>query len=769
MKKHKYLYLNLLLTAIIFIIFLMINKIYPFGTLNLAISDAIYQYSPMLYNFITKIQNNLLESYYFNLFLGMPSSFTFVYYLASPLNLIALIFKSPEAMYASVVILKMLVTSMFAYIYFSKKTDKKISILLANCYVFSGWFLAYYYNIMWLDAFMILPLLELGLENVLKNKPIIYILSLTYIMYANFYCAYYLCIFILIYYLINIFTLKESYHYKIKNFLMILFSTILVFLLSYYQLSSVYEIFLQTKISLTSISNYNLKIPLLSFLESFLSGAKILKVESIGNVFPNISVSLFITMGFIAYFFNKKIKIKTRIKNLIILIFWIICFYSPIINYILAGFTVPSGLPFRYSFIFTFFIIKLFIDNYHHYIINYKNYLINLFLLIITLILYFYNNLNGYIFALNIYMIIIYTLYLILYQKYGSKINKLLFIFIPIELIASLCLNIPGYDNKISYGFNDNTNYRINSNKHANYSLYHNENNLSFFSSMTYIKPLEFMDSLGLQTNMKSILTYKDNTPLFDMLFNIHNPQYNLNKIYGVNNNILNYNYTMKDPFTSQNELITSMTNIKDVLVKTNLNKIIKDDIYTYKANKEDNYYFYLENNCNFIIIGDTIYIETNEKFMLPENYKDLKKETIEYTSLLKAHLKKDDQIIVSYNKAQELEFFTVNKNNLLKVYNYLKTYNINYTYYQDNLIKGNIYLDDNMLIYITIPYDKSWHIYLDDQEVKPLEINSLMAVEASPGSHTLMLEYKKDNTLKIIITSIGLLILIIYIIKARK
>ena len=101
-----------------------------------------------------------------------------------------------------------------------KKTDNKvISTIVSISYVFSAWFLSFNNSIMWLDAFVMFPLFQYGLEKLMnENKAYIYIFSLAYIMISNFYLAWMICLYTLAYFIFQtIFTKKETKE-KLKNF-----------------------------------------------------------------------------------------------------------------------------------------------------------------------------------------------------------------------------------------------------------------------------------------------------------------------------------------------------------------------------------------------------------------------------------------------------------------------------------------------------------------------------------------------------------------------
>ena len=143
----------------------------------------------MLFNFIKSIQEGNLSIFSFLNGLGNSFLFNYSYYLSSPLNILLLPFKSANTMFIAIITIKIIITAITTTFYAIKKTNNKlISILISTAYIFSAWFLAYNQTIMWLDAFMMFPLFQYGLEKLLnENKKYIYILPLSYIIIQTFY------------------------------------------------------------------------------------------------------------------------------------------------------------------------------------------------------------------------------------------------------------------------------------------------------------------------------------------------------------------------------------------------------------------------------------------------------------------------------------------------------------------------------------------------------------------------------------------------------
>ena len=102
----------------------------------------------------------------------------------------------------------------------------------------------------------------------------------------------------------------------------------------------------------------------------------------------------------------------------------------------------------------------------------------------------------------------------------------------------------------------------------------------------------------------------------------------------------------------------------------------------------------------------------------------------------------------------------------LQKVYDYLKKGEIKYTTYKDDYLEGIINVDENQLIFTSIPYDKDWEVYIDGNKVETIEVlNSLLAIPCSMGQHSIKMQYKRHNIVPIIISSFVLFISIIFLI----
>jgi len=194
--------------------------VYPIGNKSILMVDLHHQYAPLM----SELRHMLLTggdlSYNFNI--GMGSSFipAFAYYLASPLNILLVLF--PENHLTEAILLITLVKFALAAAFFTamaqyltKKRNVTV-VIVGVLYALSGYMLAYSWNIMWLDVVALLPLVVMALEHMLKTGKIWpYAVLLGLSLFANYYIGFMVCVFLVFYWLVWVFrrrrTLKEVF------------------------------------------------------------------------------------------------------------------------------------------------------------------------------------------------------------------------------------------------------------------------------------------------------------------------------------------------------------------------------------------------------------------------------------------------------------------------------------------------------------------------------------------------------------------------------
>lgn len=176
--------------------------------------DLYHQYGPLYAELYDRIVNGYSLVYSWTSGLGGAFLGNLFNYCCSPFALIILLVghqNMPEAI--AVMILLNAVASAMTFTYYVNKTTEtvnKMSIGLGLLYAFCGYFVAYSWNIMWLDAMSVFPLVILGIERIIqKNRPSLYIFAMTYTMITNYYMAYMVCILSVLWFLYYYFSRYE--------------------------------------------------------------------------------------------------------------------------------------------------------------------------------------------------------------------------------------------------------------------------------------------------------------------------------------------------------------------------------------------------------------------------------------------------------------------------------------------------------------------------------------------------------------------------------
>lgn len=181
--------------------------VWPLGEKSVMLVDMHHQYAPLLSELRDRLLSGTFGSYSFHIGLGANFIPAFAYYLASPLNLLLLLF--PERLLCEGILLITLLKNALTAACFAAcaqyvlRRRNAIIVTLAVMYSMMGYMLAYSWNIMWLDGVALLPAVVLGLEYMLRRGRFLpYTLLLALALFANYYIGFMLCVFLVLYFLL---------------------------------------------------------------------------------------------------------------------------------------------------------------------------------------------------------------------------------------------------------------------------------------------------------------------------------------------------------------------------------------------------------------------------------------------------------------------------------------------------------------------------------------------------------------------------------------
>lgn len=666
LKENKKILITFILAFIIINIVFYINEITPYGTHTTLKIDFHHQYGPMLKEIWYRVTHFKSLFYSYNMSMGLPIFRNFFNYLASPFNIILLFFTEKTIItgYSFVIMLRVSIcAAIFNYFLEQKFKDKNnIYIFLSLLYAFSNYFVSYYWNIMWMDGMVFLPLIVLGIEKIInENKYLLYIASLTITIISNYYIGYICCIYSVIYFILYLIYKTEFKSLKNKKYLKNTFKKILIFTLSSISVGLLISFFaLPLLKSLSTISATNDIWPtsqyydfsFMEFIINHLSCIETVTFKTDPTNAPNISCGIVSISLLLLFIFNNKIKLKTKVIYILILTIITLCFFIPGLDFILHALHVPNDLPYRYSFLYSFTL--MIISTYSLKNIKNNNPLIvivvyiMLVLLLLALKLLDLSILTNKILLINLILITIYfILYLVLYCNI-KKIKYLEYAIILISGIEIVCnvnynwIHTDDIKDKYEYydeiketvnklnKLEDNNFYRIEKtfSTTLNDSSWYNYNGITTFSSMEYERMAILHHNLGTNGNLINSYEYIFNTPIYDLMFDLkyilgyiydknnykeiyENDKYNTYKInhnsnllYAVNNNIKDYTLEIDNPILNQSNFIYLSTGINNIFDKLNYKnrKIIDvtNGLSLIEYTYDNNYLNnYFYNNCD--------------------------------------------------------------------------------------------------------------------------------------------------------------------------
>lgn len=544
-------------------------SVFPFGDNTVMRMDLYHQYGPLFAELYDRIIEH--KSFLYSWESGGGSSFLGNYfnYLSSPISFIIFLFDRKQITFAitTLVAVKGILAST-SFSYFLKKSlnsHNYASATFGVFYAYSGYFLAYYWNIMWIDGMILLPLIALGIERIIdKSKPATYIISMVLLFFSSYYMAYMTCIFSVLYficYFVSNYTfydtlkdidkkekniIKKAYNNRfINRGVVFAFSSLLAAALCACTLIPVY--FILQSCSATSDTfphAFESYFDIFDMLSSHLAALETTIRSSGDNVLPNIYSGILSIILVPLYFVNKDIRIKEKTMYLLMLLFFVFSFDNNQMNFIWHAFHFPNDLPFRFSYMYTFiFLIMAYKALQKIKSIRYQDIAI-VGMVWIAIILLFQKFPTNKISEITIYtslgFVIAWTGILLLIHK--GHLSKLV---IGVTIVSIAFCEVMIADSN-SYEFTvDNSDYVSNYNDYTDSikyikdnddSFYREElsyldtrmdpclygyNGMSIFSSMAYEEYSQIQYSLGMFGNRINSYTYNTQTPVYNMFYGI--------------------------------------------------------------------------------------------------------------------------------------------------------------------------------------------------------------------------------------------------------
>ena len=812
MMQQKKTYLNYFMAFIIPFLFILIYFLLNSTSFyDLFISDLRQQYIYLFDYFKDIFDGNASLFYSFSKGIGGSMYGTFFYYLSSPLNLFLLFF-SKENLHIGIgllIFIKIGLCSLTMFYYLDKQT--KISnlnkLLFSISYALMIYNIIYFFCIMWLDIIILAPLVILGLDKILENKKSsLYIIFLFLSIVSNYYMAYMLCIFCviyLIYKLLIMYNLKKDKKIIKEIILKFIIHSLLAGLLAAFMILPVLNELLHIYREELSITN---NYYIFDNLKSVLRGIGLFNYNSMSMyyycyIFPGFYVFTLL----INYIFFIKDKEKKYIIGVLLIL--LISILIPQINYVWHCFTNPMLFQNRFSFLIPLFLIITLSQKMDKFeILKIKQiFIISIIYIAILSIPYILDMTNySVLIIITNFFLLFSNLYLMgINKQYKNIIYKLCILFITL-LYSYLCLKYNFINGKYDEKKEDLLNYRLYLNEqfdnyNSNYYRIDGYNiigldelwNLKNGSRITYF----------ISSNNQNIMNFYTNVG-YNVSSTFASPEskehFIINGLLGIKywyNDEQNDNYVKYDSITIRSENIDILKSkyyksigyvIKNKNIDINKDNTflyqnsftqLLNDINVYEECKIEKIaqnkfqikdqeclegYIYIKNYRGYILIDDIEYnysknnIKSNEyeyKYMYMKRYK------FNHNSIIE----------VPNNSDYDLKLYKLNMNNVSKLFNNLNEELI-VKEVKNNKLKGNINLEKDGILMITIPYEDGFKVYVDGIKVDYYEIfDTFIGLDLTKGEHKIELIYEtKYLKLGIIISIISFLVSIIYLKKYK-
>ena len=352
-------------------------KMFPFGNRQIMIVDSWHQYFPFLkelhVKFLDIIQGNASVSsllYSWNIGSGVNFLVLMSYYASTPLYLFSVFFP-PEylrefMMIATIV--KISCSGLFFSIYLRgvyKKCDF-VTLGFSVLYALSAYAVGYYWCLMWLEGMALLPLIILGLNNLVdRGKYRLYVISLALTAISNYYVAFLASVFVAFYYIVLYFS-KNRTAPEAKKIIKIItcvkktlqalgFSVLGVGLAGFILLPTYMGIRLIANATPSPIRTLMSENTLFEIFTNLLTNT----TPAIRAGLPNIACGLITVILAILFFTNSKIKLREKIANGSMLMFLSLSFIINYLNYYWHAMHFPNEIPYRQAFVFSFLLLTV--------------------------------------------------------------------------------------------------------------------------------------------------------------------------------------------------------------------------------------------------------------------------------------------------------------------------------------------------------------------------------------------------------------------------
>lgn len=341
----------------LFVALAVAGHVYPFGDNSFLANDLKYQYIDFFAWFRRVLLGEANLRYSFSQGLGMNTWGLYSYYLASPFNLLCVLFPADKLtlFVFAITALKLGCIHISSVWYVQKRFDlsKPAAFLLSLSFTFCSWTISNLRNPLWIDCLILLPICAYGCYELVRKQRMIRLviataLNVMFCWYTAYISILFLCIFVLVEFIDYVAEEGFSWKLMLDRALRFAGGIALGLLLSAWT-------FLPTILAMAKGGPVLTLGPLLKTgLKSLIRG--FLPCMWVNNEStPQFYCGIIMMLLAVSLLVNRTVPIKTRIATLVVTIILVASSVLSPLEYIWCGMRVPNGFYSRTAFLLNFF------------------------------------------------------------------------------------------------------------------------------------------------------------------------------------------------------------------------------------------------------------------------------------------------------------------------------------------------------------------------------------------------------------------------------
>lgn len=603
----------------------------PFGEKSVASVDMLYQYVPFYASLKQAIFGG--QGLAYSPSLGMGGSYWALigYYLTSPFAALSLLIPNEwllDYMALQELVKVGLAGCSFAWFYRRKFRRHDVCVpLLSVCHALSAFMLTHLSTIIWSDCLVLLPLIVLGLDELIEGKrPRLYVICLALAGIFNYYIAYIIGIYLILYYIAMLWVQRERFaqgarfdrRSLLKNVLTFAGASLLsVGIAAFVLVPSAIAVSASGSASDEAAQGFFAFNPLKLLSQLFYhANYDILSKDSLPLVYCSVFTLLLLPLFFACKGIPARVKVAFGgLAGILSVSLWV----SPL-NFLWHGLHIPNKLPYRFAFVLVFTLLVMagyVLEHLDSFSSNTFTYVLT-GVLAVAAVIYFADGKNFAMLAGTLVFAILYTVLFVLRseKKLPSSLAAVLALAVVFtELTASGVLSWRNIEKESIYtprgdyltssraldyvvsqiAVSDSDVYRVGTPMEGTYNngAALGYSSLSCFSSTNSGDLLHLLHQMGYNSDGRVSYYYKNFTPMMDSVMNVKyvvydesvgNPPYlellmgagnavvyrntlALPRAFAVSEGLTDWQTAQDNPFAVQNDFVRKAVSDSDAVI----------------------------------------------------------------------------------------------------------------------------------------------------------------------------------------------------------